>query len=224
MAFSVRPQWLINLAHTLPPPFCSRRIIHNCFICANMKKLELGKKGSQEPSDADSELSLWRWWQESWAERARMSSAAHELYHTHSLHKDAWEHENGPKGIQLYFSLGLQQDQQFLSGNQEKKLGVFIYRPPLRNQQEKRPHAELLFQYMALTTIQRVTVGVMSPIFSLQTEEGIREDRKILTTFNSWLGTALDGISMWICHFRERHRVWQEAGKSKASTSWRHVS
>lgn len=58
---------------------------------------------------------------------------------------------------------------------------------------------------MAVTTLQRALCGVKSPIFSLQTREGIRENGKILMPFSSCLGTLLEGTGLWICHCRARY-------------------
>lgn len=113
-----------------------------------------------------------------------------------------WGHENALTGTKSYF-LKTATGRGVLGKRRKWNLEFSFCRPSTGI---NRTNAHLLrfsLNKQQLPLYLGVLMGTISPAFSLQTQEGICRDERIITALNSCLETALDGPSLQICHFEK---------------------
>lgn len=118
IAFSALLKWLINLVYILPLSFLFKTYIHNCFSWVHRKVLEWARWEAKSTAP---------WMQN--AEDRFLQQLTNCTIPILCLHRHAWALQwgckNALRGHNCIF-LKTKQNQPSLSGNQEKKLGIFI--------------------------------------------------------------------------------------------------
>ena len=208
LAFSVFLKWLKVWLTTQHLPFLFKTHNSQSFLWLMVwRNLELAQMRSKSPTNTISEMLLLSRCR---SRAGRRGQALLSPLHPHShftprCQDPASEDLRCIAGAQLDF-LKTTAGPLALLKNPRKEIQNFYSVDHLV--EINRTYHQLLslpFNKWLLPPSRGAPVGATNPTFSVQTQEGIREDEKRPRPFNRCLRTALGGLSLWICHYREKY-------------------